>query len=107
MDGREFVRPFLPLSVVSSAKDGELRVLMKEGTSVPAPGVANASLTVIIKQIGVLRSVGFAGGPSEVFTFTTTPTNMETESEAFDGYSWLLSDFVLSTTLLPRLPVIP
>ena len=105
--GREFVKAFLPLSVVSPAKDGELRVLMKEGLSMPAPGAANASLTVIIKQIGVLRSVGLAGGPSEVFAFTTTATNMETEAEAFDGYSWLLSDFVLSTTLLPRLPRIP
>jgi len=106
-DGREFVGSFLPLSVVSPAKDGELRVLMKEGSSVPAPGAANATLSIIIKEIGLLRSYGLSAGPSEYYEFTTTATNMETVGEAFNGYSWLMSDFVLSTTSLPRLPSIP
>jgi hypothetical protein len=106
-DGREFVGPFLPLSVVSPAKDGELRVLMKEGASVPAPGAANATLSIIIREIGLLRSYGLFAGPSEYYEFTVTATNMETVEEAFNGYSWLMGDFVLSTTLLPRLPRLP
>ena len=106
-NGREFVRSFLPLSVVSSAKDGELRVLMKEGASVPAPGEANASLSIIIREIGLLRNYGLFAGPSEYYEFTTTATNMETVEEAFNGDSWLMGDFVLSTTVLPRLPRIP
>lgn len=95
VDGRDFVGPYLPLWAVSPAKDGELRVLMKEGAGVPAPDATDASLMIIVKQVGVLRSVGLAGGPSEVYAFTASATSMETEVEAFDGYSWLMTDFVL------------
>lgn len=101
-DGREFVAQFLPSSVISPAKDGELRVLMKEGASLPAQG-ANASLEIIVRRIDLLRNYGLNGGPSEYYEFDATATNMRTLYEAFNGDSWLISDFVLSTTRLPGL----
>lgn len=103
IDGRGFVAPYLPTHIISPAKDSELRVLMKEGASPPAPGSANASLEIIVRRIDLLRSYGLTGGPSEYYEFSATATNMRTVYEAFDGYSWLMSDFVLSTTRLPQL----
>lgn len=103
VDGREFVAPHLPTSVVSSVKDSEFRVLMKEGATLPAPGSTSASLEIIVRRIALLRSYGLNGGPSEYYEFSSTATNMRTVYEAFNGDSWLISDFVLSTTRLPSL----
>ena len=106
-DSREFVQSFLPLSVGSSAKDDKDRVLMKEGASVPAPGTSDATLVIFIREISLLRSYGLFAGPTEYHEFTTTATNMETVEQAFNGHAWLMGNFVLSTTSLPRLPRIP
>jgi hypothetical protein len=103
LDGRGFVAPYLPTHIISPAKDGELRVLMMEAASVPAPGAAPVSLEIIVRRIDLLRSYGLTGGPSEYYEFNATATNMRTAYEAFNGYSWLMSDFVLSTTRLPQL----
>jgi len=103
LDGRGFVAPYLPTHIISPAKDGELRVLMMEAASVPAPGAAPVSLEIIVRRIDLLRSYGLTGGPSEYYEFNATATNMRTVYEAFNGYAWLMSDFVLSTTRLPQL----
>lgn len=103
VDGRDYVRGFMPSALAEADLPAEARVLVREADLDGSSG-AGQSMRVAVRDASLVRTLGLYGGPGIYADYDVTSSGISTEFDVSNGISWSLREFQLSTRGVPDLP---